>query len=254
MNKPMIAIQLYSVRDECTADFFSVLKNVAKMGYEGVEFAGYYGRSAADIKKILDKYKLKVAGTHTGIDSLLGDEFNKTVEFNKIIGNKYLIVPWLPEQYTNSKQAWLDTAKLFNDLSEKVKSEGMAVGYHNHDFEFKKIDGQYPFDIFFGATVPDVVVQLDTGNAMHGGVFAEHVNEFVKQYPGRLKTVHLKEYSAINPKALLGEGSVKFRSFIPLCETVGGTEWFIIEQESFALSPLEGMKRSLVNYNEIINM
>ncbi|RLI26068.1 sugar phosphate isomerase/epimerase [Candidatus Bathyarchaeota archaeon] len=252
MGKIPIALQLYSVREDCARDLEKTLKAVADMGYDGVEFAGYYGRSAEELRRILDELGLKVAGTHIAIDTLLGDELEKTIEFNRVLGNKFLIVPWLPENMSNSKEAWLKTAKLFNEIAEKLKPEGMYVGYHNHHIEFKPMNGETPWDIFFKATVPEVVMQLDTGNAMYGGVTSDGVLEIIKRYPGRAMTVHLKEYSSTNPKALIGEGEMKWREFLKLCETVGGTEWYIIEQESYAYPPLECVRRCLENLKKIM--
>ncbi|KYH37047.1 MAG: xylose isomerase [Candidatus Bathyarchaeota archaeon B24] len=252
MGKIPIALQLYSVREDCARDLEKTLKAVADMGYDGVEFAGYYGRSAEELRRILDELGLKVAGTHIAIDTLLGDELEKTIEFNRVLGNKFLIVPWLPENMRNSKEAWLKTAKLFNEIAEKLKPEGMYVGYHNHHIEFKPMNGETPWDIFFKATVPEVVMQLDTGNAMYGGVTSDGVLEIIKRYPGRAMTVHLKEYSSTNPKALIGEGEMKWREFLKLCETVGGTEWYIIEQESYAYPPLECVRRCLENLKKIM--
>jgi len=252
MSKIPIALQLYSIREDCARDLPGTLKAVADMGYDGVEFAGYYGRTAQELKKILDDLGLKVAGTHIRLDTLLGDELEKTVEFNKILGNKFLIVPWIPEERRNSKEAWIQTAKLMSEISEQVKPEGMHVGYHNHAAEFTKIDGEFPWDIFFSAASPDVVMQLDTGNAMHGEATADDVLEVMKRYPGRAVTVHLKEYSATNKKALIGEGDMKWKEFFNLCETIGGTEWYIIEQESYAYPPLECVKRCLENLKELL--
>ncbi len=247
-----IALQLYSVREDCAADLPGTLEAVAEMGYDGVEFAGYYGRSAEELRPMLDDLGLKVAGTHTGIHTLLGDELEKTVEFNKTVGNKFLIVPWLPEERRDSKAAWLKTAKLINGIAEKVKPEGMLVGYHNHAMEFQPIDGETPWDIFLGATVRDVVMQLDTGNAMHGGVSADGVLKILKRYPGRAVTVHLKEYSSENDKALIGEGETKWKELFKLCETVGATEWYIVEQESYALPPLECVRRCIKNLRKML--
>lgn len=248
MAKIPIALQLYSIREDCAKDFAGTVEAVAEMGYDGVEFAGYYDLSAEEIKKVLDDLGLKVAGTHTGIDTLLGDELEKTVEFNKVLENKFLIVPGLPGKYTNSKEAWLKTADIMNEISEKLKPHEMLTGYHNHSAEFQPMEGELPWDIFFGATNEDVVMQLDIGNAMHGG--GEPI-PMLKKYPGRAKTVHLKEYSATNDKALVGEGDVDWDELFELCETVGGTEWYIVEQESYAYSPLECVKRCIENLREM---
>lgn len=242
-----IALQLYSVRENCAKDLEGTLKAIAEMGYEGVEFAGYYGRSAENLRAILDDLGLKVAGTHISIDTLLGEELGKTVEFNRVLENKFLIVPGLPAEMLSSKNNCLETAKLFNEIARKLRKEGMRVGYHNHMFEFKTVNGDRIWDLFFSSTVPEVVMQLDTGNAMHGGVDAEGILEIIRKYPSRALTVHVKEYSSKDPKAIVGEGEMKWREFFELCRTVGGTEWYIVEQESYAYPPLECVKRCLEN-------
>jgi len=216
-----------------------------------VEFAGYYGRSADELRKMLDNLGLRVAGTHIGIHTLLGDEQKQTIEFNYILGNRFLIVPGLPEKMRSSKAAWLETARLMNEIAERLRPEGMRVGYHNHAIEFQPMDGDLPWDIFFGATVPSVVMQLDTGNAMHGGVSPDGVLDILKRYPGRAVTVHLKEFSSTNKRALIGEGEVRWKEFFSLCETIGGTEWYIVEQESYAFPPLECVRRCIKNLREI---
>ena len=248
MSRIPIALQLYSVREDCTRDLPGTLEAVAKMGYEGVEFAGYYGRDATELRKLCDDLELKVIGTHTGLNTLLGDELKRTVEFNQILGNPFLIVPGLPEERRNSRAAWLGTAKMFNEIAEKIKPDGMRTGYHNHAIEFSPMDGELPWDTFFGNTNPQVVMQLDTGNALHGG--ADPV-PFLKKYPGRAATVHLKAYSSTNPKALIGEDEVKWDEIFDLCESAGGTEWYIVEQESYAFPPIECVDRCLQSLKEM---
>lgn len=231
-----LGLQLYSVREDCQRDLPGTIAAVAKMGYRGVEFAGYYDRKAAELRKMLDGNGLVCCGTHTGLDTLLGDNLERTIEFNKILGNKYLVVPGLPEQNRNSHQAWLDTARLFNELAEKVKPHGMLVGYHNHSVEFKAMDGELPWDTFYGNTSKDVVMQLDTGNALHGG--ADPL-PYLYKYPERAVTVHVKEFSKTNDKAIIGEGDINWKAFFALCRAVGGTKWYIVEQESYAYPPLK---------------
>ncbi len=252
MAKPKIALQLYSVREDCAKDLRGTLKAVAEMGYEGVELAGDYGYSVEEWRKLLDEFGLKVAGAHLGIDTLLGDNFAKTVEFQRTIGNINLVVPSLPQEMTCCKEAWLETAKLFSEIAQKAKAEGMRLGYHNHMIEFQPINGEIPWDIFFQNTSPDVFMQLDTGNAMHGGISAEEVLNIMKRYPGRQITVHLKEYSATNDKAIIGEGDMKWKEFLTLCETTGNTEWLIIEQESYAHPPLECARLCFLNLKKIM--
>jgi len=253
MSKIPIALQLYSIREDCARDLAGTLKAVAEMGYEGVEFAGYYGWDADELRGLLNDLNLKVAGTHIGLDSLLNGALDETIEFNKKIGNRFLIVPWLPEERRGSKSAWLETAQLMNEIAKKLKPHGLRVGYHNHTFEFQPIDGDLPWDILFSSTVPEVVMQLDTGNAMHGGVSPEGVLEILKRYPRRATTVHLKEFSATNELAVIGEGDMRWGDFLKLCETIGGTEWYIIEQESYAYEPLECARRCIQNLKKMTN-
>ena len=247
MSKILVALQLYSVREDCARDLPGTLEAVANMGYDGVEFAGYYGRSADELRKKLDDLGLRIAGTHLGIDTLLGDELQRTIEFNHILGNRFLIVPGLPEKMRKSKAAWLETAHLMNEIAERLRSERMRVGYHNHAIEFQPMEGNLPWHVFFGATTSDVVMQLDTGNAMRGGVSPDQILEIIKRYPDRATTVHLKEFSPKNERALIGEGEMKWQEFFSLCETIGGTEWYIIEQESYVFPPIECVRRCIKN-------
>lgn len=243
-----IGLQLYSVREDCAKDLPGTLKAVARMGYQGVEFAGYYGYSAEDLRKMLDDLGLKCCGTHTGIDTVLGDEIEKTMDFNQTLGNIYLIVPGLPGQYTATIGDWLQTANLFNEISEKARKRGFYVGYHNHHTEFHEIEGSRPWDVFFNHTHPDVVMQIDIGNALVGGARAV---DYIDRFAGRARTVHLKEHAAGNDKALVGEGDVDWDEVFRACETVGGTKWYIVEQESYAYPPLECVEKCLQNLRKM---
>jgi sugar phosphate isomerase/epimerase len=242
MGNLPIALELYSVREDAAKDLPGVIAAVAKMGYQGVEFAGYHGYSAQELRKMLDDNGLKCCGSHIGIQNLIGDALPATAEFNKIIGNEFLIVPGLPGDYTNSKEAWLRTAGIFNEIADRLKPYNVVTGYHNHHTEFHPLDGELPWDTFFGNTKPEVVMQFDTGNAMHAGAEA---GPFLRRYPNRARTVHLKEFSASNDKAIIGEGEVKWAEIFELCETIGATEWYIVEQESYAFPPLECVDRCL---------
>ncbi|MGA2172471.1 MAG: sugar phosphate isomerase/epimerase [Sedimentisphaerales bacterium] len=243
-----IGLQMWTVRTECAKDFPGTIAAVGKMGYAGVEFAGYYERTAKDIRKMLDDNGLKCCGTHIRLDTLTGDNLAKTIEFNKIIGNKFLIVPSLDQKTHTTKAVWIDTAKTFNDIAAKLKPEGMRIGYHNHPWDLTPIDGEKPFDIFLDNTSKDVIMQLDIGHAMHGGIDPV---AYLKKYAGRAVTVHIKEYSATNYKALIGEGDVKWKDVLAACESVAGTQWYIIEEESGAYPPLEAAEMSLKNFKKL---
>lgn len=143
-EKIPIGLQLYSVRQDCEKDLASVLQAVAKMGYQGVEFAGYYNRSATELHELLQKYGLKCCGTHIQLDTLKGDELKKTVEFNKTMENQYLIVSWMPPTYAESLESVKEVAKVYNGIAAQLKDHDMFVGYHAHAGDFKKIGKSSP--------------------------------------------------------------------------------------------------------------
>jgi sugar phosphate isomerase/epimerase len=235
-KKIPVGLQLYSLRVQCKTDLPGMLTAVSKIGYRGVEFAGYHGRSAKELRKLLDDNGLVACGTHTPYESVLGDKLKDTVEFNLTIGNKFLIVPWMAE--AKSKQEWLDRAKLFNDIAAKVKPDGLWVGYHAHQHDFKQIDGVSAWDLFFGNTKPEVIMQLDTSNCCEGGADPVAV---LKKYPGRARSIHLKAHGG-GPDAVIGEDKVDWKEVFAFCEGKGKTQWYVVEHES-GKDPLDAVKR-----------
>jgi sugar phosphate isomerase/epimerase len=177
---------------------------------------------------VLDDNNIKCCGTHTQWDTLSDANLAATIEFNKTIGNTRLIVPMLSVRGADQKAGWLDYAKRFNELADKVKSDGMRVGYHSHEGEFKKIDDTTPWDIIYSNAKPEVIMQIDTFWAFAGG--ADPV-AIMKRYPGRTATIHLKEWTKDNRIAMIGEGDTKWDELLNTCETIGKTEWYIIEEE-----------------------
>jgi sugar phosphate isomerase/epimerase len=242
-KKIPIAVQVYSVREIAQKDTAGVLARIAKIGYQGVEFAGYYGHSAQDIRKILDDNGLKAAGSHIALETLLGDQLAKTMEFNHTIGNKNLIVPGFGQKYRSSIAAWKDTGKLFSEIAAKAKPEGFHVGYHNHGQEFEKMEGEVPFDAFFGAASPDVKVQLDIGHAARAGA---NVLDVIRRYRGRIVSVHVKEYAPNNDSAVLGDegGAIAWKDVFKALSTSPGLEWYISEEEGRACKETECIEKS----------
>lgn len=235
-KKIPVGLQLYSLRNECKNDLPGMLSAVSKIGYKGVEFAGYHGRSAKELRKMLDDNGLVACGTHTPYESVLGDKLQETIEFNQTIGNKFLIVPWMTGK---TKQEWLDHAKLFNELADKVKAEKMFVGYHAHSHDFEKFDGVSAWDLFFGNTKSEVIMQLDTSNCCDGGADPVAV---LKKYPGRAKSIHIKAHGA-GPEAVIGEDKVDWKDVFAFCESEGGTQWYVVEHET-SQHPLDAVKRN----------
>ncbi len=245
--KIRVGVQLYSVRREAAKDLPRVLAVIREMGYEGVEFAGYYGHEAKAIRKMLDDTGLVCCGSHTPWESLQADKLPGTIEFNQSLGNKYLICPWLSEKLLSPREKAIETAKLFNDLAAKVKEHGMLVGYHAHGHDFKKLDGETAWEVFFSHTVPDVVMQMDVGNCLAGGGDPYVILE---KFPGRSKTIHLKEHGG-PPGSVVGEGTVDWGRIFRICETIGGTEWYIVEEESSPDTPMEAIRRSRENLRKM---
>ena len=236
-KKIPVGLQLYSVREQCQKDLPGTLAAVKKIGYPAVEFAGYYDRSAKDLRKLLDDNGLVACGTHTPYESVQGDKLKETVEFNRTIGNKFLIVPWMNE--AKSKQEWLDRAKLFNEIADKVKPDGMWVGYHAHQHDFKEIEGVTAWDVFFGNTKAEVIMQLDTSNCCEGGADPVAV---LKKYPGRARSIHIKAFGG-GPDAVIGEDKVDWKAVFAFCESKGKTQWYVLEHDP-GKDPLDAVKRS----------
>jgi len=136
----------------------------------------------------------------------------------------------------------------FNEISARVRPYDMWVGYHNHTSEFTEVEGEVPWDTLFSNTVDDVTMQLDIGHALHGGGDPVAI---LKRYPGRALTVHVRDYSATNDKALVGGGDVAWDEVFELCEAIGGTQWYIVEQQPSDYPPLECVNRCLQALREM---
>lgn len=246
-KKMHIGVQLYSIRNYIPNDVAGGFAAIKKMGYEGVEFAGYYGKDAKNLRQLLDDSGLKCCGTHIQLPTLLGDQLKPTIEFNHVLGNRFLVVPALPGVKTADD--WRRTAETFNQIAAQLKPVDMRLGYHNHTVEFQPVDGQLPIDLFLEKASPDVFLQLDIGHVMRAG--ADPL-DFFKKHPGRALTVHLKEYSATKKDAVIGEGDMKWAEVLKACETTGGTEWYIIEEESGAYQGMEGIEKSLRGLEKLL--
>lgn len=225
-----ISLQLYSVRGDCGKDFDATIAKVAKLGFQGVEFAGYYkyGGKPKELKQKLDDLGLKAAGTHIGAGSLRGDGLKRTAEWHQTLGCKFLICPGDGDFTHPEKSKTL--AETFAKAAEYLKPMGMACGFHNHTGEFKKVGDKTYWDLFAERTGADVVLQQDCGWSAAAGL---NPAELVRRYPGRTKITHFKPYAAKGKKAFLGEDSVDWPAVIAACREVGGTEWITVEQELY---------------------
>ncbi|MGE5358414.1 MAG: sugar phosphate isomerase/epimerase family protein [Bacteroidales bacterium] len=249
-----IALQLYSVRDDCKKDFDGALDQVAAMGFQGVEFAGYYNYAdrPADLRKRLDALKLKAAGTHIGLETLQGDQLQKTIDFHQAIGCRFLVVPGNSAFTDPEKSKAL--ADTFNEVADALKPLKMACGYHNHVNEFKK-DGDKTFwDLFAERTTRDVILQQDCGWTLAAGFDPV---AYIKKYPGRTRTTHFKPTvrdGDAGKKAILGQDSVDWPAVYAACTSVGGTEWIVLEQETYPddKTPMACTQESLAGLRAIV--
>src|SRR5579862_1563247 len=148
-----VAVQLYSVRNECQQDLFGVLRQVADMGYDGVEFAGYYGHAPSEIRKALDDLGLKAEGTHTPIGDFDDDKLAATVETHRTLGTTFAIIPWIPEDMRNSEEACLATAAKMTAIAARLESQGLRTGFHAHEGDMRPLaGGQSAWDLLAGHT------------------------------------------------------------------------------------------------------
>jgi sugar phosphate isomerase/epimerase len=253
LTTPGISLQLYSVRGDCGKDFDAALQQVAEMGFDAVEFAGYhkYANDPTGLRKRLDDLGLKVCGTHVGTGTLVGDALAKSIEFHKAIGCKYLIVPgdrrfWDPD---GSKEL----AEIFNTAAEQLKKVDMYTGYHNHTHEFETDGGKTYWELFAERTCQDVVLQQDVGWTTAAG---QDAAALIRKYPGRSKIIHCKPtlVQGDDGRPIIGEDSVKWAEIIVASQQVGGTEWLTIEQERYLpnTTPMECVKLSLAGLRKTL--
>ena len=186
-----VALQLYSVRDELEADFEGTVRKVKELGYDGVEFAGLYGKSAAEVKQILDDAGLVPVSAHVPLDELVGDAAAVVAAY-KQIGCEYIAVPYLPEDRRPGTDGFERTIEDIKMIADVCNEQGIHLLYHNHDFEFKKLGGEYALDILYTEITPDrLQTEIDT---CWVGVAGEDPAAYVLKYSGRAPVVHLKDY------------------------------------------------------------
>jgi sugar phosphate isomerase/epimerase len=257
-----IGIQLYSVRDEMKKDPLGTLKKVAEMGYKNVEHANYvdgkfYGYAPKEFRKVLDDLGLAMPSGHTVMNGNhwdvakndFTDVWKKTVEDAALLGQKYVVSPWLDVSLRKNFDDCKRFMEVFNKSGELCKKSGMKFGYHNHDFEFSlRLTSVKVYDIIMQNTDPNLVAQqLDIGNMYNGGGRAV---DLLKQYPGRFELMHVKDEIKGEKEnyesTILGTGIIGVAEVLKLATKSGGTTQYIIEQESYqGKSPLDSIKADL---------
>jgi sugar phosphate isomerase/epimerase len=246
-----IGLELYSVRDELKKDLMATLRAVAKMDYECVEFyAPYYEWTpdyAKEVRKQLDDVKLQCYSTHNSMQSFTPDGVGKAVELNNILGARYIVMAH-PGNVSTLDQ-WKQVAETLNRANDTMQSSKLHAGYHNHDLEWKPVEGQKPIELLAHSTDKSIMLQLDVGTCLETG---NDPVAWIESNPGRIRSLHLKEWSPDKGyKALFGEGIAPWKKIFAAAEKNGGVEYYLIEQEGSRFPELETADRCLVAYHDL---
>jgi sugar phosphate isomerase/epimerase len=251
-TKPIpIGLELYSVRDVLKKDLTGTLEGVAKMGYECVEFyAPYYEWTpdyARQVRAKLDALGVRCYSTHNDMVSFTPAGIDKAIELNHILGTRYIVMAWPGSPKTVDD--WKKVADTLNRANDTLKAQGLHAGYHNHDAEWKPVDGQKPIEILAASTDKSIMLQLDVGTCLEAG--SDPV-AWIKQNPGRIHSLHLKDWSPENGyKVLFGEGVAPWKKIFAAAESVGGVEYYLIEQEGSRYPEMETVERCLKAYKAL---
>jgi sugar phosphate isomerase/epimerase len=242
-----VGLELYSVRDQLKKDPESTIRAVAKMGYQDVEFYAPYLEWSEDqakqMRKLLDELGIHCYSTHNDEDSFSDSKIQKASELNKILGSRYMVLAWSDPK--PDLDGWKKVAESLNNAAEKLAPSGLKVGYHNHDAEWKPVEGKRPIEVIASNTKPSVMLQLDVGTCLEAG--ADPV-AWIKANPGRIRSIHCKDWSPdpnVGYKTLFGEGKADWKAIFQAAENQGGVEFYLIEQEGSRYPELETARRCL---------
>jgi len=236
-KKVPVGLELYSVRGDLAKDLLATVAAVGKMGYQVVEFYSPYldwtPDKAREVRKQLDDVGLKCHSTHNNNPSFTEDGLKKAIELNQILGSKYIIMASAPRP--TGLDSWKTVASQLTAVAAKLKPLGMATGYHNHQIEWRKVDGQRPIDVIAAGTPKDVVLQFDVGTCLEVG---EDPIAWINSQPGRIKSVHCKDWSKEKGYAVaFGEGEAPWKKIFEAAEKKGGVEYYLVEQETGSQYP-----------------
>ena len=224
-----IALQLYSVRQSLKKDFWGTLRSVRAMGYTGVEGFGTPACTAQEFKAAIDDTGLEIVSWHQGLAGLQPDALPLTMTYHKVLGLRQMAVPSYGKDGFASREACAATAAALQDAAVRLRPYGVALGYHNHAYEYETDFGGTSGMELVMKDAPGVFFQLDTGNAAAGG---GDIYGCFDRFPGRFGTVHLKPYSKKGKyDAMIGSDDTDWDRLISLCRGKGGTQWAIIEYE-----------------------
>lgn len=265
MWKDKVGLQLFSVRDELQKDFEGTLRKVKEMGYSAVEFAGLYGNAPGDVKRMCEEIGLVPLSAHVPFQEMKEDP-EGVVESYKQVGCQYIVIPYLTEEYRPGAEKFDEVLKYAKIVGEVCARKGMVLQYHNHDFEFVKIDGEYALDVLYREVGPELLqTQIDT---CWVNVAGENPAAYVRKYAGRIPTVHLKDFTGEKTEKMydligIEDDKEKGKAFefrpvgkgrqdipaIAAAAIESGAKWLIVEQDepSMGLDRM-GCARESVEY------
>ena len=247
-----IALQLYSVRDLMKEDFEGTIQKAKELGYDGVEFAGLFGKSPAYIKSLLEENELVPLSAHVPFVDMMANP-EKVLSDYAEIGCQYVAIPYLTEEYRPGGIRFKEVIEDIKKLGDVANGLGMTLMYHNHEFEFVKLDGKYGLDVLYESVSADLLqTQIDTCWVKVAG---ENPAAYVRKYAGRAPVVHLKDFmrkgSPVRPYQLIGiagddpvaNDPDNFFEFRPLGQGMqdissiiaasndAGAKWLVVEQD-----------------------
>lgn len=240
-------LQLYSLREELPKDVKGVIAKVAAAGYKQVETYGYskkngfWGLSAQEFKALLSKHGLTSPSGHYGLES--AQDQDDAIEAAKILGQEYLTMPYIDEKKRKTAADIKNLVADVNKLADKAKQHGLKMAYHNHDFEFKTVDGVMLYEELLKGTDPSLVhFEMDIYWVVRSN--QDPVTWFNK-YPGRFTMVHVKDMDKANPElnTEVGKGSINFKSIFAKAK-MAGIKYYIVEQENFSIDPYVSITQS----------
>jgi sugar phosphate isomerase/epimerase len=248
-----IGLELYSVREELKQNLMGTVRDVAKMGYEAVEFYAPYFRwtdaYAKDVRKLLDDLGIRCLSTHNDSQSFTPENLPRAMELNQIIGSKLIVMASAGR--VQGLDGWKAVAGRLNQAAGKLKPQGLRTGYHNHTAEFRPVDGRRPIEVIAENTGKEVVLQFDVGTCIEAG--SDPV-AWIGKNPGRIVSMHCKDWSPEPGKGytvLFGEGVAPWKKIFEAAEATGGIEYYLIEQEGSAYPPLETAERCLATFRKL---
>ncbi|HVN79307.1 MAG TPA: sugar phosphate isomerase/epimerase [Terriglobia bacterium] len=247
-----VSLQLYTVRNLAEKDFPGTVAQVAKIGYNAVETSEPKGFSSKEVKKILGDVGLQCSGVHESFERL-ESELPSVIKYNLELGNQYVVCSYMPENYQErGVEGFSEFGRKLEAIGATIKKEGLQLCYHNHDFEFKKVNGKYLLDSLFAAADPNLVkAEVDVYWVQHGG---EDPIAHLRKYAGRVPLLHIKDMTKDDRRtfAPVGTGRLDLRGIVKAARA-GGAVWFVVEQDEVEQPVLEAIELSLRNFRQILN-